>query len=250
MNLGFPFVFLAWLLSHRSSAPPAWPGSPRPAAPRPPPPRNVLHPVQPRPQPHPRNVPPHVTTMPTGRGVPVRPPPAQHPPIAPPIRRQPPPPIEMPTGPIMTNLPVEFPQPPPGVVPPGWGLPPGLTPPGVRLPKPMPVDWGLPPGLTPPPDVLHPPEHEDESEHDEPPPAKKLAVVVVQKGEGLSQVAKRLGRPGTIDDVKALRQANIPHGPDADWSATETGNLARKGRPGGLQPGDLLFVPKAWQAEG
>lgn len=71
-------------------------------------------------------------------------------------------------------------------------------------------------------------------------------VTAVRRGEGLAQVAKRLGFPATAQSAAAIRAANIPTGPDADWSATKDGNLKKKGRAGGLQPGDHLFVPAQW----
>lgn len=72
-------------------------------------------------------------------------------------------------------------------------------------------------------------------------------VTTVRKGEGLSQVAKRLGRPATQASAMELRAANVP-GPNGDYSSQDLskGGLKKAGRAGGLQPGDRLFVPKAW----
>lgn len=96
-----------------------------------------------------------------------------------------------------------------------------------------PIETG--PAIEPP----HEAEDDDDDEADK--------IVVVRKGEGLSQVAQRLGRPGGIADVRALRAANIPHGPHNDWESTATGNLTIPGQPKrGLQPGDTLFVPVEW----
>lgn len=85
-----------------------------------------------------------------------------------------------------------------------------------------------------------------------PPPPTPAApgdqlVTAVRKGEGLAQVAKRLGQPETIVSAVALQRANVP-GPDGWYSATDLskGGLAKKNRKGGLQPGDRLFVPAAW----
>lgn len=77
-------------------------------------------------------------------------------------------------------------------------------------------------------------------------PSSGPLVTTVQKGEGLAQVARRLGQPATATSAKALRAANIPQGPDARWTALPDGNLKRAGRAGGLQPGDRLFVPASW----
>jgi len=73
-------------------------------------------------------------------------------------------------------------------------------------------------------------------------------VTAVRKGEGLANVAKRLGRPATATSAIELQQANVPQGPDAMWSKTDLskGGLKKAGRAGGLQPGDRLFVPASW----
>jgi hypothetical protein len=85
---------------------------------------------------------------------------------------------------------------------------------------------------------------------DAPAPATAPArqVTAVRKGEGLSQIAKRLGRPQTAASAAELRDANVPAGPDAMWRKTDLskGGLAKQGRAGGLQPGDRLFVPASW----
>lgn len=78
------------------------------------------------------------------------------------------------------------------------------------------------------------------------PAAPSRMVTTVRRGEGLAQVAKRLGKPATGASAAELRNANIPTGPDASWSAAKDGNLKRAGRAGGLQPGDHLFVPASW----
>lgn len=79
-----------------------------------------------------------------------------------------------------------------------------------------------------------------------PSPAPGRQVTTVRRGEGLANVAKRLGRPATGASAAELRAANVPQGPDAQWSAAKDGNLKKAGRAGGLQPGDRLFVPTAW----
>ncbi len=78
--------------------------------------------------------------------------------------------------------------------------------------------------------------------------ARTLQVTAVRKGEGLAQVAKRLGRPATASSASELREANVPAGPDAMWKKIDLskGGLSKQGRAGGLQPGDRLFVPATW----
>jgi hypothetical protein len=85
------------------------------------------------------------------------------------------------------------------------------------------------------------------------PPAPAAAplgrqVTAVRKGEGLAQVAKRLGRPASAASASELRDANVPAGPDAAWKKIDLakGGLQKQGRAGGLQPGDRLFVPASW----
>lgn len=76
-------------------------------------------------------------------------------------------------------------------------------------------------------------------------------VTTVRKGEGLANIAKRLGWPANGASATAIQKANVPQGPDAQWSATALtkGGLAKKGRAGGLQPGDRLFVPPSWTVD-
>lgn len=73
-------------------------------------------------------------------------------------------------------------------------------------------------------------------------------VTTVRKGEGLANVAKRLGRPATAASANELRAANLPQGPDHPWQSQDLskGGLKKPNRAGGLQPGDRLFVPDAW----
>jgi hypothetical protein len=114
-----------------------------------------------------------------------------------------------------------------------------VTPPPPPPPAPVP-----PPGFDPislPPDVVRP----SPAPAPSPPSAQ---VTHVRHGEGLAQVAKRLGFPESADSAKALRSANVPQGPDAQWQSVDLsqGGLKKVGRKGGLQPGDALFVPAAW----
>jgi hypothetical protein len=76
-------------------------------------------------------------------------------------------------------------------------------------------------------------------------------ITTVRKGEGLANIAKRLGFPATGASATAIQKANVPTGPDAQWTATALakGGLAKKGRAGGLQPGDRLFVPPSWTVD-
>ncbi len=75
-------------------------------------------------------------------------------------------------------------------------------------------------------------------------------ITTVRKGEGLANVAKRLGSPATAASATAIQQANLP-GPDGWYTATALtkGGLAKRGRAGGLQPGDRLFVPPNWAVD-
>lgn len=72
-------------------------------------------------------------------------------------------------------------------------------------------------------------------------------ITTVRRGEGLANVARRLGQPATATSAVVLQKANIP-GPDGLYSAQplDKGGLKKKGRAGGLQPGDRLFVPPQW----
>lgn len=75
-------------------------------------------------------------------------------------------------------------------------------------------------------------------------------ITTVRKGEGLANVAKRLGWPATGASATAIQQANLP-GPDGWYTAQSLnkGGLKKAGRGGGLQPGDRLFVPPSWAVD-
>lgn len=79
------------------------------------------------------------------------------------------------------------------------------------------------------------------------PTAPVTQITTVRRGEGLANVAKRLGRPATQQSALELRAANVP-GPDGNFSSQDLskGGLKKTGRAGGLQPGDRLFVPPSW----
>jgi hypothetical protein len=76
-------------------------------------------------------------------------------------------------------------------------------------------------------------------------------VTTVRRGEGLATIAKRLGMPANAASATAIQKANVPQGPDALWTATALakGGLQKKGRAGGLQPGDRLFLPANWAVD-
>ena len=75
-------------------------------------------------------------------------------------------------------------------------------------------------------------------------------ITTVRKGEGLANVAKRLGFPATGASATTIQKANLP-GPDGWYTAQDLakGGLKKKGRAGGLQPGDRLFVPPNWAVD-
>lgn len=128
----------------------------------------------------------------------------------------------------MTEHPREAAQPKPTPVAPRPPAAP-TTPASVSTPAPPPVQTAP----VPPPVVV---------------PPEDRAITTVRKNEGLAQVAKRLGMPENATSAKELRAANIPHGPDARWEQINLnqGGIKKVGRPGGLQPGDRLFVPTEW----
>ena len=119
---------------------------------------------------------------------------------------------------------------------------PGVTVPATTPVTPAPASSAPPPGFDP---ISREP-------GSAPAPSSAQAIVTVQKGEGLASIAKRLGQPATATSAKALRDANVPNGPDGHtWQATSltdptTRGIKRTDRKGGLQPGDRLFVPTAW----
>lgn len=121
-------------------------------------------------------------------------------------------------------------------------------------PSVVPVSVSTPAPPAPPP--IHPAVLEQMQPPPPPPPMMQAAKTgerqqaTVRKGEGLAQVAKRLGRPESAQSAIQLREANVPEGPDARWekrslNAPERG-IKKAGRAGGLQPGDRLFVPLEW----
>jgi hypothetical protein len=80
------------------------------------------------------------------------------------------------------------------------------------------------------------------------PPGATL-ITAIRKGEGLAQRAKALGRPENAASAAEFQAANVPDGPGDvvyEKTALAQGGLKKKGRKGGLQPGDPLFVPRAW----
>lgn len=80
--------------------------------------------------------------------------------------------------------------------------------------------------------------------------APEPIITKVRKGEGLANVAKRLGQPATATSATAIQKANLP-GPDGWYTAQalDKGGLKKAGRSGGLQPGDRLYVPTNWAVD-
>jgi len=106
--------------------------------------------------------------------------------------------------------------------------PPAVTPAAAPARSPTPATEPTPPPATPNP--------------------QGLRIVTVKRGEGLANIAKRLGRPATAASASELRAANIPQGPDNQWRTApmEKGGIARKGYQPGIRPGDRLYIPAAW----
>lgn len=76
-------------------------------------------------------------------------------------------------------------------------------------------------------------------------------ITTVRRGEGLANIARRLGRPPAADgqSIRELQEENVPSGPDnVQWSKAPVtqGALKKAGRRAGLNPGDRLFVPPSW----
>lgn len=148
------------------------------------------------------------------------------------------------TPPAPTAPPVAPPVAPPAAPPPATV--PASFPTPASTPAPAPRPPAAAP--TPTPNVTTLPEVLITADAPQPSAAPSRQVTAVRKGEGLTQIAKRLGRPATIPSANELRDANVPSGPDASWKKTDLskGGLAKQGRAGGLQPGDRLFVPASW----
>jgi len=154
-------------------------------------------------------------------------------------------------------------QQPPAAAPPATTAPPAAAPPdfpaGVPVPATAPATPTVTPGTVKQPDGTTVTTRPDGSKvttlpevlitADAPPAGSKPVnqVTAVRKGEGLANVARRLGQPATAASAKVLQAANVP-GPDGVYTAQplDKGGLKRKGRAGGLQPGDRLFVPPQW----
>lgn len=114
---------------------------------------------------------------------------------------------------------------------PAGGVPASSSDPGPTIPT------GYTPAAAPPAPTAPPAS----------PSSSDVLVTAVRRGEGLAQVAKRLGQPETMASAIVLQRTNVP-GPDGWFSASDLskGGLVKKGRKGGLQPGDRLFVPATW----
>jgi len=138
----------------------------------------------------------------------------------------------------------------PAAAPPA-AAPPATVPASFPAPAPAPAPTPRPapaPAAAPAPVVTTLPEVLITADAPPAPAARTLQVTAVRKGEGLANVAKRLGRPATAASALELREVNVPAGPDAMWKKTDLskGGLSKQGRAGGLQPGDRLFVPATW----
>ncbi len=126
---------------------------------------------------------------------------------------------------------------------PATAAPAPVAPPPTTIPASSTTAPSSAPGPLPPPFV---PERAPE-EMQRPPGATQITTV--RKGEGLAQRAKALGRPENAASAAELQAANVPDGPGDliyEKTALAQGGLKKKGRKGGLQPGDRLFVPRAW----
>jgi hypothetical protein len=142
--------------------------------------------------------------------------------------------------PVSTSVsPAPKPPPPPVEVP-------------LSTPQPTPVPTVVPvsytaPVATPAP-IVTPPPVTTPTAAPMAPAVPTMQVTTVRRGEGLAQIAKRCGQPESRDSVLAIREVNVPTGPDASWKKTDLmkGGLAKLGRTGGIQPGDKLFVPPQW----
>lgn len=85
-----------------------------------------------------------------------------------------------------------------------------------------------------------------------PAPSTVLQTTRVRKGEGLANIARRLGRPPEEDGISIIQivDANVPDGPNGThWQKAKLRDgaikKATRSRPG-LIPGDVLFVPAEW----
>ena len=146
-------------------------------------------------------------------------------PTAPPVAPAAAPPAAAPPATVPASFPTSAPAPAPSQTPRPAATPPAPAPVVTTLPEVL-ITADAPPAAAP----------------------RTLQVTAVRRGEGLAQIAKRLGRPATAASASELREANVPAGPDAMWKKIDLskGGLSKQGRAGGLQPGDRLFVPALW----
>jgi hypothetical protein len=124
------------------------------------------------------------------------------------------------------------------------------TPAPVNVPTGPTVPASVPPPVAAPQPPPGPPPFVPQAQPPQAPAG--LQIVTVRHGEGLANLAARLGRPATGVSAQELRAANVPLGPDGvTWQKTNlndktTGGIKKLNRRGGLQPGDRLFVPAQW----
>ena len=128
--------------------------------------------------------------------------------------------------------------------------PSGIVPASYTPPAATPAPTAVPTAPKPPAAAPSPPQAQPSAATPAPMPATGLTpqVTTVRRGEGLANIAKRLGMPATATSAAVIQKANVPRGPDATWKAIamNKGGLQKAGRNAGLQPGDRLWVPSNW----
>ncbi len=128
--------------------------------------------------------------------------------------------------------------------------PSGIVPASYTPPVATPAPTAVPSAPKPPAAAPSPPQVKPPAATAAPMPATGLTpqVTTVRRGEGLANIAKRLGMPATATSAAVIQKANVPRGPDATWKAIAMtkGGLQKSGRNAGLQPGDRLWVPSTW----
>ncbi len=128
--------------------------------------------------------------------------------------------------------------------------PSGIVPASYTPPVATPAPTAVPTAPKPPAAVPSPPQVRPPVATPAAIPATGLTpqVTTVRRGEGLANIAKRLGMPATATSAAVIQKANVPRGPDATWKAIamNKGGLQKAGRNAGLQPGDRLWVPSNW----
>lgn len=128
------------------------------------------------------------------------------------------------------------PPPPPGpTVPASVVTPAAAPPPAAAAPAPVAV----------PPPAAAPPTSQEAPQR----PAGLRQIGTIRRGEGLLNMAKRLGRTPDGATLRELQAENVPQGPEnVQWSTVPAakGGIKKLGRVPGTQPGDRFFLPMAW----